>query len=75
MTVAVIRCRRCGRKMSTAPGSILGCTNEFDKYHDICKSCIRPEEMAEINKAMDKAIHKQKMDKKKGLRNGTQFRT
>jgi len=70
MTVAVIHCRRCRRKMSTAQGSIMGCDKEFQKLYDICKHCIRPEEMAEINKAMDAAIHKQKMAKKKGLRNG-----
>ena len=63
MQVAVIKCRRCGSLIHTPEFSLFNAQKQFIKYYDICKKCITPDEIREIDKAIkERAEHAKPRD-------------
>lgn len=46
-------CRRgCGKQLTTTSGPIHGTKADHDRYHGICRDCLTPEEIEDMNGPM-----------------------
>ena len=57
-TIQMTTCRRCGKALATGSRSLYGADAAKARLDRICRSCITPEEQAEIELAVNAAVFK-----------------